>query len=382
MNIILKDCNHSDLYPFTLSRPAAALRCGIFTMWEKWQFYFPSASISFLSQDYLSEKFPTRLTADNYFIDGSIFPTHTLEKAILHLESDACLVKGAQFIAARCSHAEDLSTLKKIQFNGELDFIASPPDIFLKNDAQIRADFALANSGKQSIQIDGTNQLIGAEAIFVEEGARVSCSIINATTGPVYISKNAEVMEGCMIRGPFALGENAVLKMGAKIYGATTIGPGCKVGGEVSNAVFLSNSNKAHDGFIGNAVIGEWCNLGADTNCSNLKNNYGEVKIYHPQSKSYVSTGLQFCGLLMADHCKSAINTQFNTGTVTGFSANIFSGDFPRKYVPNFAWGDGTGNNKFDLAKAIQLAKTVMQRRGIAFSSGDEKIFNHLYNLD
>lgn len=382
MNIILKDCNSYDLYPFTLSRPVGALRCGILTIQEKWQAYFPNATVSFCTENYLANKFPLHTAGDNFLIDGSIFPTTDLINSILQMELNTSLVKDEKFLAARCTDNLETESLIKTEFTHPIDFIGSPPDIFLKNDAQLRSDFILATQGKTSIAIDSTNKVIGAEAVFIEEGAKVSCSIINASTGPVYIGKQAEVMEGCMIRGPFALGQNAVLKMGAKVYGATTIGIGCKVGGEVNNAVFMSNSNKAHDGFIGNAVIGEWCNLGADTNCSNLKNNYGEVKIYHPHTKTFVNTRLQFCGLLMADHSKCAINTQFNTGTVTGFSANIFSGDFPRKYIPNFAWGDGSGNTKFELAKAIQLAKTVMQRRGITFSSGDEKIFNHLYSLD
>ena len=254
-------------------------------------------------------------------------------------------------------------------------------DIFSKNDSAIRDDFSLLTEGRKSQPISSSNKFAGSQQIFIEKGAVVECSVLNATNGPIYIGKNAEVMEGCLIRGPFALGENAVLKMGAKIYGATTIGPYCKVGGEVNNSVFQSNSNKAHDGFLGNSVIGEWCNLGADTNNSNLKNNYANVKIWSHATEEMVDTGMQFCGLFMGDHSKSGINTMFNTGTVVGVNANIYGSDFPIHFVPSFSWGTAQGFSDYRLEKALEVAERVMARRNQKLTTSERKILSHIFNL-
>jgi UDP-N-acetylglucosamine diphosphorylase/glucosamine-1-phosphate N-acetyltransferase len=247
-------------------------------------------------------------------------------------------------------------------------------DIYKINEEALKLDFQLLTKGKTSQPISATNQVLGKENIFIEEGATVECATLNAQTGPIYIGKNAQIMEGAMVRGPLAMCENAVLKMGAKIYGATTLGPYCKVGGEVNNSVFFGYSNKGHDGFLGNSVIGEWCNLGADSNNSNLKNNYTEVKLWNYKTEKFEKTGQQFCGLIMGDHSKCGINTMFNTGTVVGVSANIFGSGFPRNFVPSFAWGGASGYSTFKTDKAFETAEAMMARRGKEFETIDRVI--------
>lgn len=250
-------------------------------------------------------------------------------------------------------------------------------DFFRKNGEAIEFDYELVTRGRTSAMLDSSNTQIG-DQVFIEPGAKVSASILNSETGPIYIGKDAEVMEGCMIRGPFALGEGAVLKMGAKIYGPTTIGPYSKVGGEVNNCVIMGYSNKAHDGFIGNSVIGLWCNLGADTNTSNLKNNYGSVKVWDYTARRLVDSGLQFCGLIMGDHSKSGINTMFNTGTVVGVNANVFDSGFPPKFIPSFTWGQGQGEYQVD--KAVDVASKVMERRGVTLTDADRDLLVHVFD--
>jgi UDP-N-acetylglucosamine diphosphorylase/glucosamine-1-phosphate N-acetyltransferase len=384
MNIILFDDQYAaNLLPFTFTRPVSELRLGILTIREKWERFFVNDKVSFsyLTKNYLQDKFACQSTNDNFYVNGALLPTEELVKAISGLEIGKGLMAGNKIIALRSDNFS-LSDYSSIEFSGydnHTDFINFPWEIFSKNDQEIKADFKLITANKKSQVVSSTNQIIGSENIFIEEGAKVECSIINASTGPVYIGKNAEVMEGCIIRGPFALNEGAVLKMGAKIYGATTIGPGCKVGGEVSNSVFIANSNKAHDGFLGNSVIGEWCNLGADTNTSNLKNNYSNVKVWSYHERKMIDTGLLFCGLMMGDHSKCGINTMFNTGTVVGVSANIFGAGFPDKFLPSFTWGGTAESEKFLLDKAVALAGTVMKRRGISMTPADEKILSEVF---
>jgi UDP-N-acetylglucosamine diphosphorylase/glucosamine-1-phosphate N-acetyltransferase len=384
MNIILFDDQYAaNLLPFTFTRPVSELRLGILTIREKWERFFVNDKVSFsyLTKNYLQDKFACQSTNDNFYVNGALLPTEELVKAISGLEIGKGLMAGNKIIALRSDNFS-LSDYSSIEFSGydnHTDFINFPWEIFSKNDQEIKADFKLITANKKSQVVSSTNQIIGSENIFIEEGAKVECSIINASTGPVYIGKNAEVMEGCIIRGPFALNEGAVLKMGAKIYGATTIGPGCKVGGEVSNSVFIANSNKAHDGFLGNSVIGEWCNLGADTNTSNLKNNYSNVKVWSYHERKMIDTGLLFCGLMMGDHSKCGINTMFNTGTVVGVSANIFGAGFPDKFLPSFTWGGTAESEKFLLDKAVALAATVMKRRGISMTPADEKILSEVF---
>jgi len=384
MNIILFDDQYTDnLLPFTYTRPVCEMRVGILTIKEKWETLLSSEDnhISHLTRDYLKEKFACNNSQDSYFINGALFPTSELLSSIKKLKIGKGLISGNKFIAVRSDNfnINNDSSIEFVGYDGEADFLNYPWEVFVKNERELTNDFEFLTKGRKSQLLSSTNQVIGMQNIFLEEGAKVECSIINASTGPVYIGKNAEVMEGCMIRGPFALNESAVLKMGAKIYGATTIGQGCKVGGEVSNSVFIANSNKAHDGFLGNSVIGEWCNLGADTNTSNLKNNYSNVKAWSYRERKMIDTGLLFCGLMMGDHSKCGINTMFNTGTVVGVSANIFGAAFPDKFVPSFTWGGTADSAKFLLEKATSLAKIVMQRRGIQMTSADSNILTEVF---
>ncbi len=384
MNIILFDDQYTDnLLPFTYTRPVCEMRVGILTIKEKWETLLSTEDnqISYLTRDYLKEKFACNNSQDSYFINGALFPTFELFSSIKKLEIGKGLISGNKFIAVRSDNfnSNNDSSIEFVGYDGEADFLNYPWEVFVKNERELTNDFEFLTKGRKSQLLSSTNQVIGLQNIFLEEGAKVECSIINASTGPVYIGKNAEVMEGCMIRGPFALNESAVLKMGAKIYGATTIGQGCKVGGEVSNSVFIANSNKAHDGFLGNSVIGEWCNLGADTNTSNLKNNYSNVKAWSYRERKMIDTGLLFCGLMMGDHSKCGINTMFNTGTVVGVSANIFGAAFPDKFIPSFTWGGSADSTKFLLEKATSLAKIVMQRRGIHMTSADSNILTEVF---
>jgi UDP-N-acetylglucosamine diphosphorylase/glucosamine-1-phosphate N-acetyltransferase len=319
------------------------------------------------------------------FINGSICPNSGLISEINELKSGQVLVKNNNIIAFTGALFTDLTNIsekfKVIESQtDDLIHIKHSYDIFSLNDKALREDFNFLTAGRKSQPLSATNQVISPENVFLEEGAIVECSILNASTGPIYIAANAEVMEGCKIRGPFALCEHAGLKMDAKIYGATTVGPHCKVGGEVNNAVFFAYSNKGHDGFVGNSVIAEWVNMGADTNNSNLKNTYDEVKLWNYVSQKFEKTGLTFCGLIMADHAKCGINTMFNTGTVVGVGANIFGAGFPRNYIPDFAWGGSQGFETFVLNKFFKTAQSVLKRRNIELTEDDKNILTQVYN--
>lgn len=387
MNVILFDGNRRNhLLPLTFTRPVADIRIGILTIREKWEHYFGKTSS--ITEDYLSGKFPANLAADNILINSSVCPDEDLVKKIKELKTGEALSTENTLIAvalpkhkAEAFKESDTDCYVKHSYSAKFLQVNNLWDIFQKNAEAIEADFKLLTKGRKSAKISSTNTLINPENIFVEEGAKVEASVINASTGSVYIAKDAEVMEGSLIRGPFALCEHSTLKMGAKIYGATTIGPHSKVGGEVNNSVIFGYSNKAHDGFLGNAVIGEWCNLGADSNNSNLKNNYAEVKLWNYAENTFVSTGSQFCGLIMGDHSKCGINTMFNTGTVVGVSCNIFGAGFPRNFVPSFSWGGANGFMNYSLDKALETAKLVMERRHIELTKEDEKIFEYITNL-
>ena len=388
MNYILFDDDHrKSLFPFTLSRPVSEIRVGILTIKEKWDKYLKTLS-AYLTEDYLSKKYQKLEKRHEgnpcVYINAAAFPNPALINEITNLEKDSVLKFQNRIVAIHVSMYNEnfdptKNDLKTSESKANPIFLNKPWEIFANNGKNINDDYILLTKGRKSAHIDNSNKVIHPENIFIEEGALVHCSILNASTGPIYIAKNAEVMEGSMIRGPFVLGEHATLKMGAKIYGPTTIGPECKVGGEVNNSVIFGYSNKAHDGFLGNSVIGEWCNLGADTNNSNLKNNYGQVKIWDMAHDNYQSTGLQFCGLMMGDHSKAGINTMFNTGTVTGFCANIFDGGFPPKFIPSFSWGGQKNAPKFELEKAIDVAKMVFERRGLMFNDSDRVIFENLF---
>lgn len=388
MNFILfDDERYFDFLPLTHTRPVSELRCGIQTMREKWQAILQQP-LYYKTQNFLQEKFPLHLAEENLFINAGLFPTVELVEAIMQLKLGESLLKEKTLLATRIDQKSGdtfdvndvLSNTNCIAFQSDIKSLQNLWDIFSLNDWAIRDDFERMTKGRISQAISDTNTVIGNQ-LFVEEGAMIEGAIINTKTGPVYIGRDAEVMEGSLIRGPFALGDYAVLKMGAKIYGATTIGERCKIGGEVNNSVFFANSNKAHDGFIGNAVIGEWCNIGADSNNSNLKNNYAEVKLWNYEKERFVLTGLTFCGLIMADHSKCGINTMFNTGTVVGVNANIFGAGFPRNFIPDFSWGGAAGFTTYKTKDAFEVALRVFERRGMIFNETERKILSHIFEL-
>ena len=376
MNVILFDNNRVNYYPLSFTRPIAYFRVGIFTIKEKWEQYYKSVSVK--TEDYLSAKFALKVQKDNLWIDARIFPSQALITELNSLRVGEALAKNGTIFAFRNSTFTS-DKLNVIDSNASFNSIENLWDIFLDNDREINSDFEFL-AKRKSQTLNQSNTLIG-DKIFIEKGAKVSCSILNTENGPIYIGKDAEIMEGSLVRGPFAMLNNSVLKMGSKIYGATTLGPFCKVGGEVSNAVFFGYSSKAHDGFLGNSVIGEWCNLGADTNNSNLKNDYAEVKLWNYETESFKNTGLQFCGLIMGDHTKCGINTMFNTGTVVGVSANIFGSGFPRNFIPSFSWGGASGFSVYKLAKVFDVVEKVFARRKLKFDKVEKDILSHVYDM-
>ena len=376
MNVILFDNNRVNYYPLSFTRPIAYFRVGIFTIKEKWEQYYKSVSVK--TEDYLSAKFALKVQKDNLWIDARIFPSQALITELNSLRIGEALAKNGTIFAFRNS-TFTRDKLNIIDSNASFNSIENLWDIFLDNDREINSDFEFL-AKRKSQTLNQSNTLIG-DKIFIEKGAKVSCSILNTENGPIYIGKDAEIMEGSLVRGPFAMLNNSVLKMGSKIYGATTLGPFCKVGGEVSNAVFFGYSSKAHDGFLGNSVIGEWCNLGADTNNSNLKNDYAEVKLWNYETESFKNTGLQFCGLIMGDHTKCGINTMFNTGTVVGVSANIFGSGFPRNFIPSFSWGGASGFSVYKLAKVFDVVEKVLTRRKLKFDKVEKDILTHVYEM-
>ncbi len=377
MNVILFDSNRKNFYPLAYTRPISYFRVGILTIKEKWENYYTSVSV--LTADYLSSKFISNILKDNLWIDSTVLPNELLVTELKSLRVGEALVSEGKVIAIR-SAVFDSNNTNVIKSNVVFNSIKNLCDIFSLNGAEIENDFSILTIGKESIALDESNKLIGSN-IFIENGAKVSCSILNSDEGPIYIGKNAQIMEGSLVRGPFAMCESSVLKMGAKIYEASTIGPFCKVGGEINNSVFFGYSAKAHDGFLGNSVIGEWCNLGADTNNSNLKNNYADVKIWNYESERFKKTGLQFCGLIMGDHSKTGINTMFNTGTVVGVGANIFGSGFPRNFIPSFSWGGAAGFTNYKLQDFLEVAEKVFSRKEYSFTRLDSDIINKVYIL-
>ena len=382
MNIILFDNKREDFYPLSLTRPIAEFRLGVLTIKEKWGNYFDS--VSTLSNDYLAEKFNTKkIKEDNIWINSQLLPSKDIVTEIKSLRVGEVLKKESIILAFRNSEFSS-DELNNVESNSDFSFLSSITDIFSLNEEEIIADIALMNlqnNMKSLNEITDSNIKSGKFPVYVEEGATIENCYINTSEGPVYIGKNAHIMQGSMLRGPFAICENSVVKMGAKIYGGTTIGPFCKVGGEINNSVFFGYSSKAHDGFLGNSIIGQWCNLGADTNNSNLKNNYDHVKIWNYGSESFLQTGLQFCGLIMGDHSKCGINTMFNTGTVVGVGANIFGSGFPRNFIPSFSWGGKSGFIIHKLEKFFSTAEKVMKRRSIPFTDIDKQVLLEVYNM-
>lgn len=391
MNYILfDDTVNPRLRPFTFTKPAANLRIGILTIREKWEHRL-DARTSSAAHDYLNLKFPCVIAEDNVFINGTVLPSESLVAQVKSLEFGQQLMHGDTLIAFRTSKeaglqfstkpGESLITdVPKLECEETPMIIENTWDFFQKNDEALRQDFDLITAGRESAQVSDTNTLIG-DQIFIEEGVKMECAVLNSTSGPIYIGKNAEVMEGTVVRGGLAMCEGAVLKLSSKVYGPTTIGPYSKVGGEVNNVVIMGYSNKGHDGFMGNSVIGEWCNLGADTNTSNLKNNYSNVRVWSYSDNDYVDTKNQFVGLTMGDHSKCGINTMFNTGTVVGVNANVFGGGFPFKFIPSYSWCAITEFKTYKLDKAFEVARSVCARRNVEFTEQDEAIMTRVFEM-
>lgn len=382
MNYILFDGDvRKSLLPFTYTKPVADLRVGILTIREKWEKYL-SLTTTTITEEYLEEKYPMVELEENILINASFCPTKSLVEKVKNLSKNEAIFKGDDVIAFFTSDTQEevnFDNYKHIEFNEEIIQIKNTWDIFSLNDKAIQEDFDLITEGRTSQPIPEGTRYINKENIFIEEGAEITLATLNASTGPIYIGKDAVVMENSAIRGPFAMCDNAVVKLGAKIYGATTLGPYCKVGGEISNSVIMGYSSKGHDGYLGNSVLGEWCNLGADTNNSNLKNNYAEVKLWDYETGRFAKTGLTFCGLMMGDHSKCGINTMFNTGSVVGVSANIFGSGFPRNFIPSFSWGGASGFTEYKTNKVFEVAGVVMKRRNLVFDEIDQRILEHVF---
>ena len=383
MNIILFDdpTIRINLLPLTFTRPVADIRIGILTIAQKWEKHL-GGHFSFSTEKYLSKKYPTTLTQDNYWINGAACPDEQLVKAIAALKPGEGLMKASKMIALRTPEDEipEVISGSVLEYPGNITLIDQVWKIFQLNGAQIREDFKLVTKNRTSAGIkDKHTRTYSEENIFIEEGASMKGALLNAENGPIYLGKNTQIHEGALIRGPFALCEGSHVNMGAKVRGDTTVGPFSKIGGEVSNTVIFGYSNKAHDGFLGNSVIGEWCNLGADTNTSNLKNNYEPIKIWNYAKGGFASTGLMFCGLIMGDHSKCGINMMFNTGTVVGVSANIFGDGYPRTFIPSFAWGGASGFATFQLNKALETATKAMERRNLSLEESDTEILHHIF---
>ncbi|MGW8315989.1 MAG: GlmU family protein [Bacteroidales bacterium] len=383
--ILFDDHSWDNLLPLTFTRPVSGLRVGILTISEKWEKAL-GMTPSFLTREYLSQKFPMHQGDTNLLVNGSLLPDEDLVRSIRSLKPGETLKKGDTLLAIVTGPVVDRidpdSFLEQgMEYPGTISLVDFPWQVFTLNEQEIESDMSLLTSGRTSQPLSETVRVIHPENVFVEEGFTGELFTLNASTGPIYLGKGSEIMEGSLIRGPFALCEGAIVKMGTRIYGPTTIGPWSKVAGEINQSVIQAHSNKAHDGYLGNAVIGEWCNLGADTNNSNLKNNYSEVKIWNYPKKRFISSGKQLCGLFMGDHSKCGINTMFNTGTVVGVSANIFGDGFPRNFIPSFSWGGAGGFTNYRIDKALETADLVLKRRGMSLSVEDREILQYIYDF-
>lgn len=379
--VLFDDESWKQLLPLTYTRPVSQLRVGPTTLSEIWSSRLGGSCCSF-SMDYLRPKFPFHLKEQNLFINSSLLPSKELINAIQALSLEEALTKDGKLLAFFYEHDQEKefsfiqrNERKEIEFSRAIDCINELWDLFLFNEKLLRSEIPILG-GIKSAGIPGTaNQLIGDD-LYLGDKVEISGSIINTTTGPVFIDDKATILEGCLIRGPFYLGKGAVLKMGTKIYGPVSIGPKAKMGGEIGQSIVQGYSNKGHDGYLGHSYIGAWCNLGADTNNSNLKNNYSQVKLWSYAKEDFQNSGQQFCGLFMGDHSKTAIGSRFNTGTVIGVCSNVFTSDFPPKFIPSFAWGlDDT----YQIQKAFTTAETVMKRRNIEFSDADQQILNEVF---
>ncbi len=384
----LKD-NFENLLPLTFTRPVADLRVGITKISEKWRFYDKNLITGFYPYvEYLREKFPIATKGEAVFVNSAFIPDQKLFEAVFSLrEGEALQYSNGELLAFRSINYKkiitnnDFAALKITEYDGELIKISSPWDIFSVNGQVLESDFLHLTQNRKSKPLSDTVNIINKENVFAEENVDISFATLNAQNGYIYLANGVTVMEGTLVRGSLAMCEHSQLKLGAKVYGPTTIGPYSKVGGEVNNVVIQGYSNKAHDGFLGNAVIGEWCNIGADSNNSNLKNNYAEVKMWNYKEERFIKTGLQFCGLIMADHSKCGINTMFNTGTVVGVNANIFGSGFPRNFIPSFSWGGAQGFTEYKLSKALEVAEKVMKRRNKLLDEKEKNILTAVFEL-
>ncbi len=384
MNYILFDgAVRNQLLPFTFTRPVADIRVGILTIREKWEKFLGSTTTT-VTEEYLSDKFPMVELEQNVLINASFCPSENLVLLIKNLQENQAIFYNDEPLAfyAKEDQEIDFDAFTITQYtDDDVLRIENTWDIFEKNHQAIKRDYDVLTQGRTSEAIPQTTIAFNPEHIFIEKGAKVMCASLNATDGPIYIGEDTVLMEGATIQGPFALCEHSSVKMGAKIYGGTTIGPHCKVGGEVANSVMMGFSNKGHDGYMGNSVLGHWCNLGADTNTSNLKNNYAQVRLWDYDTERFAKTGTQFCGLMMGDHSKCGINTMFNTGTVVGVSANIFGAGYPRNFIPSFTWGGSSGMETYNTTKAFEVAAVVMARRGLEFDTQEEAILNEVFEI-
>lgn len=384
MNYILFDgAVRNQLLPFTFTRPVADIRIGILTIREKWEKFLGSTTTT-VTEEYLSDKFPMVELEQNVLINASFCPSENLVLLIKNLQENQAIFYNDEPLAFYANEDQeiDFDAFTVTQYtDDDVLRIENTWDIFEKNHQAIKRDYDVLTQGRTSEAIPQTTIAFNPEHIFIEKGAKVMCASLNATDGPIYIGEDTVLMEGATIQGPFALCEHSSVKMGAKIYGGTTIGPHCKVGGEVANSVMMGFSNKGHDGYMGNSVLGHWCNLGADTNTSNLKNNYAQVRLWDYDTERFAKTGTQFCGLMMGDHSKCGINTMFNTGTVVGVSANIFGAGYPRNFIPSYSWGGSSGMETYNTTKAFEVAAVVMARRGLEFDTQEEAILNEVFEI-
>ncbi len=385
MQLILFDSTSSrnSLFPVTATRPVAAIQLGILSIQKRWGL-LTNTEVSILTEDYLSE---SEIAYNDVllYIDASILPTKKLYETILHLELNKGIIKNKQIIALKTEQQfrfgfslTDCSSIEFTEWQTETKQLQYAFDIVTFNDEMLRFDFNLLRSNRTSQSISSSNKIINAKDIFIEEEAIVEHCFLNAATGPIYIGKDVLIMEGSMIRGSFAALEKSVVKMGSKLYGATTIGKNCTVGGEIKNSVFFDNSNKAHDGYVGDAVIGSWCNLGAGTSCSNLKNTAGEVKIWNPLLHQWINAGTK-CGVLMGDYSRTSINTSLNTGTVTGVCCNIVQQDFLPKFIEHFTWNTST-KEKYILEKAFKDIDNWKQLKHQAITEKEKDILTYIFN--
>ncbi len=384
MNYILYDgSTRISLLPLTYTKPVADIRIGILTIREKWEKWLNTTTTT-ITEDYLEDKFPMVEMEENIMINASFLPTESLVDIIKNLQQNQAIVQESEIIAFFSKDTQneiDFETYEKINFTQKVIQLKHNWDIFTNNGEALEDDFKLITKDRKSAPIPNTVHCINKDQIFLEKGVTIEIGVLNASKGPIYIGKHADVQEGSMIRGPFAMGEHSVVKMGTKVYGPTTLGPKCKIGGEVNNAILSGYCSKGHEGYLGNAVIGEWCNIGADTNNSNLKNNYAEVKMWEYDKERFVKTGLQFCGLIMGDHSKCGINTMFNTGTVIGISANIYGSNFPRNFIPSFSWGGAAGFKTYNIDKAVETAELVIKRKNEDFTEKDQAILDHVFEI-